>query len=513
EYGTTYIEKFTSPDNWLPGDETEKTLEVTNSGNVDEAVRVKVEESWKSKNGTTLLLKQGDNVAALINFINGDDWTKVEVDNEDYYYYYYNYKLAPGETTSKLLDKVTFNSAITSSATCSDTIVDGTTTRTCNSNETGYDGATYTLTLTVETIQYNKYQGAWDTSVNIAMSKPEPELTSTGVEYLASNATNPGTITSYNDENADKSKMFVFNHIINDEIITESRYIGDEPNNYVYFNCDEPQEGVEYNYASSCEVWRILGTFDVEREIDDEENPGQKKTITETRMKLVRGYVLPKESYWNVQYNDWTTGEGKNSLRLFLNESYYNSTGDAESYGLTQSARNMIENTNFSLGAISYNSSNYIYFGSAEKLYGEENGSNPCGSCNNDITKLKWQGKVALMYPSDEYLIYAKGVSDTCYNNVNSCYNNYASLGWIYNSNKKINSSSNQSVWCLSPTSVPNVTGGVTYVDERGMLGSNNVSGYWMSAGYYSVRPVVYLSADVKIISGDGSEGSPYKLR
>ncbi|MBQ9318216.1 MAG: hypothetical protein IJR82_01100, partial [Bacilli bacterium] len=39
EYGTTYIEKFTSPDNWLPGDETEKTLQVTNSGNVDEAVR------------------------------------------------------------------------------------------------------------------------------------------------------------------------------------------------------------------------------------------------------------------------------------------------------------------------------------------------------------------------------------------------------------------------------------------------------------------------------------------
>ncbi|MBQ9318519.1 MAG: hypothetical protein IJR82_02685, partial [Bacilli bacterium] len=99
EYGTTYIEKFVSPDNWLPGDETEKTLQVTNSGNVDEAVRVIVEESWVSKKGTTLPLTQGDNVAALINFINNDDWTKVEVDGENYYYYYYNYKLAPGETT------------------------------------------------------------------------------------------------------------------------------------------------------------------------------------------------------------------------------------------------------------------------------------------------------------------------------------------------------------------------------------------------------------------------------
>ncbi|MBQ9319041.1 MAG: hypothetical protein IJR82_05360, partial [Bacilli bacterium] len=70
EYGTEYIEKFTSPDNWKPGDVTEKTLEVKNSGSVDEAVRVKVEESWVSKNGTTLLLKQGDNVAADIHWIN-----------------------------------------------------------------------------------------------------------------------------------------------------------------------------------------------------------------------------------------------------------------------------------------------------------------------------------------------------------------------------------------------------------------------------------------------------------
>ena len=71
-----------------------------------------MEESWISKNGTTLPLKQGDNVAADIHWINEDDWTKVTIDGEDYYYYYYNYKLAPGETTSKLLDKVTFNPLI-----------------------------------------------------------------------------------------------------------------------------------------------------------------------------------------------------------------------------------------------------------------------------------------------------------------------------------------------------------------------------------------------------------------
>ena len=50
EYGTTVTEEFTSPDNWLPGSTEPKTLTVTNSGQVDEAVRVSYTESWTSKN-------------------------------------------------------------------------------------------------------------------------------------------------------------------------------------------------------------------------------------------------------------------------------------------------------------------------------------------------------------------------------------------------------------------------------------------------------------------------------
>ena len=113
EYGTEVTEIFNSPDNWQPGDETQKILTVTNSGEVDEAVRIKVEEKWVSKNGEELPLTQNGNVAALINYINNSDWTRVNVANEDYYYYYYNYKLAPSETTSELLNKVTFNPLIT----------------------------------------------------------------------------------------------------------------------------------------------------------------------------------------------------------------------------------------------------------------------------------------------------------------------------------------------------------------------------------------------------------------
>ena len=201
EYGTTYIEKFTSPTGWLPGDEIEKKLEVRNSGDVDEAVRVKVEEKWVSKKNTELPLKQGENVAALVNFINDDDWTKVTVDGEDYYYYYYNYILAPTETTSKLLDKVTFNPLIDASTTCTETVEDGVRTKTCSSNGTGYDDATYTLKFTIETVQYDKYKEAWNTGDTITLlgEKPRP-----AAEFLANNATNAAN-TPYNESSKEFS--------------------------------------------------------------------------------------------------------------------------------------------------------------------------------------------------------------------------------------------------------------------------------------------------------------------
>ena len=496
EYGTTYIEKFTSPDNWLPGDETEKTLQVTNSGNVDEAVRVKVEERWVSKKGTTLPLTQGDNVAALINFINNDDWTKVEVDGENYYYYYYNYKLAPQETTSKLLDKVTFNPLINAKSTCVDTVEDGVTTRVCNSDGTGYDGATYTLTLTVETVQYNRYQDAWNTSVNIAASKPEP--TPTGVEYLATNAVNVAN-AEYNATT--KGKMFQFSHTVNGNTVNEARYIGDAPNNYVYFNCDEPQEGVEYNYASSCEVWRILGTFDVERTDPSDST----KTITETRMKLVRGTSLATTRMWdNRNSEQYSSGNyGKNDwneslMQTFLTGDYYNRTGEAASNGLKASAKERIEDAIFYLGGgIYYDFTSH--WGNTEEVYAWERGT----EVYNNTRPTRWEGKVALMYPSDMYMTYGNGVNATCYNDPYTCKSGTPTASWIYNSNVLEGGAEIPTVF-LSP-----------------YAGSSNYVFYASSGGYldyfsgdnsYGVRPVVYLKSDIGIKEGTGEVGNPYVL-
>ncbi|MBQ9318635.1 MAG: hypothetical protein IJR82_03300 [Bacilli bacterium] len=483
EYGADAIETFTSPTDWQPGDETPKVLTVKNTGEVDEAVRVKVEESWKSKNNTDLPLTQGNNVVAITNWTNTDDWTKVTVDGEDYYYYYYNYKLAPDEETGELLDKVTFNPLIDASTTCTTTTENGVTTKSCKSNGSGYDGATYKLKFTIETVQYNKYKEAWSTNISIA---PTKEIVVFGLHV------NPKSETY---ETGDKHHMFAFKHARTAQTPaqTDYRYIGDDPYNYVYFNCDD----LNNQSLSTCEVWRIIGVFDVER--NDPENQGQ--TITEQRMKLVRGSYLATEMVFNSSNkNDWSVSQ----LKAYLNGDYYNRSGDAATYGLKEPARSLIAEAKYYLGAVSLDSTNSNY-GTTERIYGEERGNTVCGACNSDTTKLTWTGSVGLMYPSDEYMVYGNGVNNTCYTNPNGCNVTKAQAGWVYKSNVFEGQSSPTYTWFLSSNAGSPFT--VLIANYEGIL--NNYS----SDRSRGVRPIVYLSADVKIIDGDGTSGNPYQLK
>ena len=179
---TKYTESFVSPDNWLPGDTTEKTLIAKNMGDIDQAVRIRVDESWITDNGGTLngwihpdgsksthsteIELSTDERVAILNLTNTSDWTKVGN------YYYYNYKLAPGEDTNTFLESVTFNSKTKLNDTCETTVDYGTTSTACSSSGSDYDNATYILTLTIETVQYDLYASAWNTDVVID-EKPE----------------------------------------------------------------------------------------------------------------------------------------------------------------------------------------------------------------------------------------------------------------------------------------------------------------------------------------------------
>ena len=162
-YKTKTTEVFTSPTNWTPGDETPKTITTKNEGTIPVRVRVKLDESWTSKNGdeisNDICERYNSNnycleyyQAAVINLDNENDWLK----KGDYYYYLH--ELAPGESTTSLLESVTFNPKVEASVTC--TFENGA--NTCESTGDGYDGATYQLDITIETVQANKYESVWE---------------------------------------------------------------------------------------------------------------------------------------------------------------------------------------------------------------------------------------------------------------------------------------------------------------------------------------------------------------
>ena len=156
QFNSLTEEEFTSPSNWSPGDTTPKTIVTTNEGTIPVMVRVKLEESWTSENGDPLpLTYNGENVA-IINFDNTSDW---KYDGE---YYYYIHELEPGDSTLSPISGITFNINAPSDVSC--TNVSGT--YTCESTGDGYDGGTYKLKITTETVQAEKYQSIWGKNVN-----------------------------------------------------------------------------------------------------------------------------------------------------------------------------------------------------------------------------------------------------------------------------------------------------------------------------------------------------------
>jgi alternate signal-mediated exported protein, CPF_0494 family len=157
-YQNEIVEKFVSPDNWTPGTTTDKTITVKNTGSINMAVRVSYTEKWTSANGSELnLIDENGNVASIINFNEG--WTK---DSDGYYYYGSKEnmnKVKPNEITTSFISGVTFNENIKSSL--KETKSDDGQTITYTSTGDGYDNATYSLIIKIDTIQYDQAQNVW----------------------------------------------------------------------------------------------------------------------------------------------------------------------------------------------------------------------------------------------------------------------------------------------------------------------------------------------------------------
>ena len=256
-----------------------------------------------------------------------------------------------------------------------------------------------------------------------------------------------------------KKEMWTFSHPETEqtEALTDYRYIGSDPNNYVTFND---------------ETWRIIGVFTVD------DGTGN----VEERLKLIRDESIGNMAWDSNSRNDWPNA----TLNTNLNNGGYWTNS------LTSDAKSMIGDTVWYLGGSGSN--NDV---TASMFYERERGTTVYSG-----RSTSWTGKVGLMYPSDYGYATSGGTTtdrNACLNkelfnwdSVSDCYNN----DWIFNS-------------AFQMTITPRASDSNYVFRLRG-------TGYVRSAdtSYANgVRPVVFLKSSIKIVDGDGSSSNPYILQ
>ena len=285
------------------------------------------------------------------------------------------------------------------------------------------------------------------------------------------------------------------------------RYYGASPNNYIYFNCSDYSN----QSASTCETWRIIGVFDGKLKLIRNESIGNYSWDNKNKSTGAES---------NYGKNDWTTARLMkllNPSNYYINDNndkdsegnylgyslYYNSAPgkcysgqnnatvdcDFTSTGIKNDiTRNMIAETTWNIGG--WNSSS-VY---PNQIYEYERGT----TVYTGRPKTPWTGKIALAYPSDYgYAADLNQCKDkTLYDYDNStCTSN----NWM----KSI--ITNNGSWLLTPYSSYS-----SYVWSVTSSGRVYLSYYAYSA--IGAVPVLSLSSELGIESGDGSSSNPYKL-
>ncbi len=316
------------------------------------------------------------------------------------------------------------------------------------------------------------------------------------------------------------------------------RYIGANPDNYVYFNCSDYTNQSD----STCEKWRIIGLFN---------NITKSDGTKENLIKIIRDDILGY-SPWDYKKtgvgsstsdygsNDWSDSQ----LMMMLNPvdylksgytnsndiisyngqqiyskmgSYYNGTRgckpaaiakggtfnctkiDFTTTGLkNDNTRNAIENVVWNLGgSASFNSSSNGLVG---HWYGYERGTTVYGG-----RPTTWTGKIGLIYPSDYGYATSGGQTRdraTCFakelinwdsSSESDCKNNDYLFKSSYNK------------WTLAPLS--------SRADDVFRVYLSGTVYDYLAFRSYEVRPVLFLKSNISISGGTGSSTEPYQLK
>ncbi len=330
-------------------------------------------------------------------------------------------------------------------------------------------------------------------------------------------------------------------NFVSDDPDNNIRYMGANPDNYVYFNCSD------YNnqFDSTYEKWRIIGVFN---------NITKSDGTKENLIKIIRDDSIGKFSWdykkngvasstnnngsnkWNGS-NDWSDSQlmmmlnpvdylksgytNSNDIISYNNQelyskmgSYYNGTkgckpaeiAKGETFNCTEidftttglkndNTRNAIENVVWNLGG------SYTYEGvTASMFYERERGTTVYSG-----RSTTWTGKIGLMYPSDYgYATSGGQISDraTClakelYNWKSSSESDCTNNDYLFGSGYyqwTLATGSSDAFYGFAFSSLgsifPNVTHGAT-----------------------TVRPALFLKSSISISGSTGSSMEPYQLK
>ncbi len=267
--------------------------------------------------------------------------------------------------------------------------------------------------------------------------------------------------------------------------LTDYRYVGSNPDNYIYFGCSEN--------CTNDNLYRVIGVIPTQSSETGE---------YENRVKLIKAdfYIEEESGFLENATNSpskkgyrWNKSNGSNIWEIsplntdVLNTVFWNTIKDYQQF---------IGQAKWYLGAPANNQySTYT----AEQFYNVER-SNISGKSGGNIYFLS---NIGLMYPSD----YAFSIEKNYW--FTSIYNSaqdYINKAWLYLLEEKyyewtispeqnyVDNTYGKAVWGLYPNGYPN---------QNRVMYSSNIN---------NIRPTFYLKSDVQYQSGDGTIENPYRI-
>ena len=322
-------------------------------------------------------------------------------------------------------------------------------------------------------------------------------------------------------------------NLATDDADNNVRYIGKDPSNYVYFNCND------YNNptADTCELWRIIGVFNNVTKSD-----GSKENL----IKIIRNDSLGKFS-WDYKKtgvgtstsdygsNDWTDSQlmmmlnpidylksgytNANDIISYNNQeiyskmgSYYNGTKGCAPASIASGSTFTCNETDFTQTGLKNDTTRNAIESVVWNLGGTDAPNTLTASMFYTIERgttlytrrpTTWTGKIGLMYPSDygyatsggttkdRAACLAKKLYDWYSDDFSDCKDNdYLSDSWQ---------------WTMTPDLVR--VDLVHYVHPDGNVYDNNA--YRTDAA----RPALFLKSSIFVDKGAGTSTDPYQLK